>query len=99
MAYATEAVESLAAEIGENIYMDIAKWHLYLGDAKLHTSLAERFYPMMEDGKLTEDAVMQTLQSMTVKVGGQRELPLSDLIPAQNQQELVRLLEDYQRNL
>lgn len=99
MAYATEAVESLAAEIGENIYMDIAKWHLYLGDAKLHTPLAERFYPLMENGNLTEDAVMQALQSMNVTVGGKRDIPLSDLIPAKKQQELVRLLEEYQRNL
>ncbi|MFM7450504.1 MAG: DUF3181 family protein, partial [Leptolyngbyaceae cyanobacterium] len=36
MAKSTSAdVEALAAEIGENIYIDIAKWHLYLSDAHL----------------------------------------------------------------
>ncbi|MCZ0901244.1 DUF3181 family protein, partial [Microcoleus sp. HI-ES] len=28
MANTTQAIESLAAEIGENVYIDIAKWHL-----------------------------------------------------------------------
>ncbi|HAX78262.1 MAG TPA: thylakoid-associated protein, partial [Cyanobacteria bacterium UBA11372] len=41
----TESIEALAAEIGENVYMDIAKWHLYLREAHLHTLLAERMYP------------------------------------------------------
>lgn len=40
-----EIIEALAAEIGENVYMDIAKWHLYLSDAHLHTVLAEQLYP------------------------------------------------------
>jgi hypothetical protein len=38
----TQAVEALAAEIGENIYVDVAKWHLYLSDAHLHTTVAEK---------------------------------------------------------
>ncbi|MGL6338716.1 MAG: DUF3181 family protein, partial [Waterburya sp.] len=33
----TQEIEALAAQIGENVYIDIAKWHLYLNDAHLHT--------------------------------------------------------------
>jgi hypothetical protein len=34
-----EAIERFAAEIGEQVYIDVAKWHLYLKDAHLHTAL------------------------------------------------------------
>lgn len=102
MTYAssTEAIESLAAEIAENIYIDIAKWHLYLGDAKLHTPLAEQLYPIVVDNALSEDKVLEVLRSISIKIGGgRRELPLADLLPMQCQMNLLDLLEDYQRKL
>lgn len=96
----TRAIESLAAEIGENVYMDIAKWHLYLSDAHLHTVLAERFYPLLEDRSLSEDAVAKVLQEVPIKLGGgKREVPLADLVPMQCQVSLMDLLEEFQRKL
>ncbi|MBD2327291.1 DUF3181 family protein [Alkalinema sp. FACHB-956] len=96
----SQAIESLAAEIGENIYIDIAKWHLYLAEAKLHTVLAEQLFPLLESGRVDESAVTQVLQQISVKVGGgKRELPLSDLLPMQCQVNLLDLLEEFQRNL
>ncbi|NJN58156.1 MAG: DUF3181 family protein [Leptolyngbyaceae cyanobacterium SL_5_9] len=96
----TEAIESLAAEIGENIYIDVAKWHLYLRDAHLHTLLAERFYPMLTDSSIDQSKVAETLSNIPVKLGGgKREVPLSDLLPAPVQSDLVELLEEYQRKL
>lgn len=100
MANTTQAIETLAAEIGENVYMDVAKWHLYLRDAHLHTTLAEQIYPMLTDNSLDEDRVRQLLQSISVKLGGgKREVPLADLLPTQVQQTLMELLEEYQRNM
>ncbi|MBD0336373.1 MAG: DUF3181 family protein [Cyanobacteria bacterium Co-bin13] len=102
MAYSTtsEAIEALAAEIGENIYLDIAKWHLYLGDAKLHTPLAERLYPLLQNRSLSENAVNDALQTMTVAIGGgRRQLPLAEFLPSSGQRDLMRLLEDYQNKL
>lgn len=100
MANSTETLESLAAEIGENIYIDIAKWHLYLGVAKLHTPLAEKLMPLVSDGNITEDAVTEVLQGIPIKLGGGRKtLPLSDLLPMQCLVNLVDLLEEFQRNL
>lgn len=97
---ATQAIESLAAEIGENIYMDIAKWHLYLSDAHLHTVLAERIYPMLDSKSLNEDEVLKILQNIPIKLGGgKREVPLSDLLPVQCQVNLMDLLEEFQRKL
>lgn len=95
-----EAVEALAAEIGENIYMDIAKWHLYLGDAKLHTVLADRFYPMLTEGSVAEDDVLKVLQDIPIKLGGGRKtVSLAEMLPMQCQVNLLDLLEEYQRKL
>lgn len=96
----SESIESLAAEIGENIYIDIAKWHLYLREAHLHTTLAEQIYPMLTSNSLDEARVMQILQNIPVKLGGgKREVSLADLLPMQCQVNLMDLLEEYQRKM
>ncbi|MEQ9359515.1 MAG: DUF3181 family protein [Coleofasciculus chthonoplastes F3-SA18-01] len=96
----SEAIETLAAEIGENIYIDVAKWHLYLQDAHLHTPLAERLYPLLTEDNLSEDRVVQILQSIPIKLGGgKREVPLVDLLPMQCQVNLLDLLEEFQRKM
>jgi hypothetical protein len=97
----TELLEALAAEIGENVYIDIAKWHLYLADAKLHTVIAEQTYPLITATKpVEEEEVIQVLESIPVKIGGgRREIPLIDLLPLQCQVNLVDILEKYQREM
>ncbi|MBP0012833.1 MAG: DUF3181 family protein [Roseofilum sp. SBFL] len=98
--YLTESIENLAAEIGKNVYMDIAKWHLYLNDAHLHTPLAERLYPLLVEDDLEENKVLEILQEITVKLGGgRRQIPLLDLMPMQAQLNLMDLLEEFQSNL
>jgi Protein of unknown function (DUF3181) len=93
----SEILESLAAEIGENVYIDIAKWHLYLADAKLHTLVAEQMYPLLTTNSVDEDRVIKVLESISVKIGGgRREIPLIDLLPLQCQVNLVDILEKYQ---
>ncbi len=100
MANTTQAIESLAAEIGENVYIDIAKWHLYLNDAHLHTVVAQQLNSMLEDGNLDADKVGQVLQGIPVKLGGgKREVPLADLIPMQCQVQLMDVLEEFQRKM
>ena len=99
-ANSTEILEALAAEIGENIYIDIAKWHLYLGVAKLHTPLAEKLLPMVSDDNISEDAVVKILQEIPIKLGGgRRTVPLAELLPMQSQVNLIDLFEEYQRQL
>jgi hypothetical protein len=101
MAYSsTETIEKLAATIGENVYIDIAKWHLYLRDAHLHTLLAEQLYPMLTAGGLQENQVLEVLKQISVKLGGGKlEVPLSDLLPMQSQVHLMDVLEEFQRDL
>jgi hypothetical protein len=96
----TEVIEALASEIGENVYIDIAKWHLYLSDAHLDTVIAEQVYPMLTSNSLDEDRVVQILQGISVKIGGgKREIPLIDLLPRQCQVNLMDILEKYQRKM
>ncbi len=96
----TQAIESLAAEIGEAVYIDVAKWHLYLANAHLHTVLAEALYPLLVANTLTEAKVAEVLQAIPVKLGGgKREVPLADLVPMQGQVLLMELLEEFQRQL
>lgn len=96
----SRAIESLAAEIGEKIYIDVAKWHLYLADAHLHTVLAEQLYPLLSANAVVENEVIKILEGISVKLGGgKREVPLVDLLPMQCQVNLLDLLEEFQRNL
>jgi len=101
MAYSnSEAIEKLAATIGDNVYIDVAKWHLYLRDAHLHTVLAEQLYPMLAGGKVEENKVVDLLKRTPVKLGGGKvEVPLADLLPMQSQVHLMDALEDFQRDL
>ncbi|MBD1824167.1 DUF3181 family protein [Cyanobacteria bacterium FACHB-DQ100] len=97
----SETIEALAAEIGESVYIDVAKWHLYLNDAHLHTLLAERLFPLISGGKtIQEDEVLKIVQNIPVKLGGgKREVPLLDLLPMQCQVNLIDTLEEFQRSL
>lgn len=96
----SEIIEAIAAEIGENVYIDVAKWHLYLADAKLHTMLAEQLYPILTARSLSEDRVKQVLQNIPVKLGGgKKEIPLIDLIPAQGQADLTDILAKFQNEM
>jgi hypothetical protein len=96
----SEAIERLAVAIGEQVYIDIAKWHLYLNDAHLHTPLAEKIYPLLVDRNLSEQAVMDILTAMPVKIGGgKREIPLLELIPLQCQMNLMDALERFAQEM
>jgi hypothetical protein len=96
----SQDIEDLAADIGQQVYIDVAKWHLYLADAHLHTVLAEKFYPMLKSGSISEAQVQKVLAEIPVKLGGGRkELALADLVPMQAQVSLVDLLENFQRKL
>lgn len=95
-----EAIESLAANIGEAVYIDVAKWHLYLNDAKLHTLVAQRMYTLVEEGRISEAEVSRVLEDIPVPLGaGRKKIPLMDLIPSTCIGALIRVLEDFQDQL
>lgn len=91
-----ETIEALAANIGEAVYIDVAKWHLYLNDAKLHTLVAQRVYPMIEEDRISESDVTQILQDIPIPLGaGKKQVPLIDLVPSASVSDLMRVLEDF----
>ncbi|MBR8827589.1 MAG: DUF3181 family protein [Gomphosphaeria aponina SAG 52.96 = DSM 107014] len=93
----TQEIEKLAAEIGENIYIEVAKWHLYLANAHLHTVVAERVYPLLEKGNFNQAQIEQILADIPVELGGGKlAVPLGQLLPNQCLMNLVGLLEEYQ---
>ncbi|WP_413165195.1 DUF3181 family protein [Capilliphycus salinus ALCB114379] len=96
----TQEIEKLASEIGENIYIDVAKWHLYLSDAHVHTQVAEQLYPLLENGNLEAGSINQVLQGITVSLGGGKmTTSLANLIPNSVESDLLKMLEEYQRQM
>ena len=96
----TEDIEALAAVIGENVYIDVAKWHLYLRDAHLHNVLAQKLYPLLTGDNLEESQVLQILADIPVQLGGgKRQVSLADLLPTRSQINLMDTLEEYQRQI
>ncbi len=97
----TITIEKLAAAISKEVYIDIAKWHLYLNDAKLDIHLAEKFYETItRSGKsVDQKTITEVLNSISVKLGGgQKELPLSDLIPTAIQSRLLDVVEQFSKS-
>jgi Protein of unknown function (DUF3181) len=97
----TQQIESLASDIGDNIYIDVAKWHLYLKEAKLHTVLAEKAVEAIgSHSSITGDLINSILSQVTIPLGGGRkELPLGDLIPVACQAKLLDILQEFARDL
>lgn len=92
-----EAIESLAANIGEAVYMDVAKWHLYLNDAKIHTLVAQRMYALIEGDRIAESEISKVLADIPIPLGaGRKQIPLLDLVPENCISTLARVLEDFQ---
>ncbi len=95
----SQQIEQLAAAIGNEVYIDVEKWHLYLKDAKLHTDLAERLAPIILDQAVSEAAVTEVLQQIPIKLGGGRtQLSLSDVLPMQSLLNLLDVLEEFSRS-
>jgi hypothetical protein len=93
-------IERLAGELGDQVYLDVAKWHLYLRDAKLHTSLADQLGPIAEAGKVSEAEVIGVLNQTVIELGGgKQKLPLSELIPASGIRRVLDVLEEWSRSV
>jgi hypothetical protein len=96
----SEKIEALAAEIGDNIYIDVAKWHLYLSNAHLHTVLAEKIYPLLNKNSLTDNKIKEILASISIQLGGGKlEVSLAQLLPKQCEQNLINIVQDFQENM
>lgn len=94
------ALETLAASIGEVAYIDVAKWHLYLNDAKLHKLVAQRLYPMIEGDRISEADISQALQEISIPIAaGRKQIPLADLVPTVCLGDIAEALEAFKAQL
>ncbi|MFN3927311.1 MAG: DUF3181 family protein [Pseudanabaenaceae cyanobacterium] len=93
----SEQVEQLAGAIAEEIYIDVAKWHLYLGDAKLAVPIAEKL--AVQSQKLTMAQLKELLAEFRVGIGGGKSsLPLIDFIPEGGLQKLLEISHQFLRD-
>ena len=89
-------LKDLKLAIADRIYIQIANWHLYLGDACLAEPLAIACSANLELGPAV--AARQAIESVRVSLGGgSTVLPLSRLIPPVQLLDLEEILDPYCR--
>jgi hypothetical protein len=94
MTLAASDLEELSRAIADRLYVQIAGWHLYLGDAGLAETLAIECAGRLEQG--TSVCARQALEAVQVPIGGgATRLPLARLVPAGQLRDLEELLEPY----
>ena len=87
-------LHELEISISERIYIQIEKWHLYLGDAGLAEALALECQANLDEGVAL--AARKGLESVSVQLGGGSfRLPLARLIPTSLIFDLEEILSSY----
>jgi Protein of unknown function (DUF3181) len=93
-------IEKLAVAIAEEVYLEVAKWHLYIDDikdAKLHLVLAEQLFPLVVEAKVTRTAINQALANILITIGdGKQTIPLLQFIPATVEETLMDVLSRFE---
>ena len=94
MTLAAQDLEELTRSIADRLYVEVANWHLYLGDAGLAAPLAQECAGRLDQGAAV--CARQALEAVQVPIGdGATRLPLARLIPASQLRDLEELLEPY----
>jgi hypothetical protein len=94
MTLAAQALADLTRDIADRIYLQVAGWHLYLGDAGLAAVLAEECAARLDQGAAV--CARQALEAVQVPIGGgATRLPLARLVPAGLLRDLEELLQPY----
>lgn len=94
MTLAASDLEELSRSIADRLYVQIAGWHLYLGDAGLAETLAIECAGRLDQGASV--CARQSLEAVQVPIGGgATRLPLARLVPAGQLRDLEELLAPY----
>ena len=89
-------LKDLEVLIGDQLFIQVASWHLYLGDAGLAKAVAIECIAKIEEGPAI--AAQKALESIQVSLaGGESSLPLCQLIPPDQVVDLSNLLDPYCR--
>ncbi len=90
----SQLITDLKLAISDRIYIQVAGWHLYLGDAGLSEELAIECSSRFEEG--FRDAAKKSLDAIQVPLaGGSQKVPLSSLVPKPLLFDLEEILEPY----
>ena len=86
-------IEQLQNALAERLYLQVAGWHLYLGDAGLAQALAIECAARLDQGPAV--CARQALEAVQVPIGGgATRLPLARLVPPGQLRDLEDLLQD-----
>ena len=93
MKLSASQLNELERALAERLYLDIAGWHLYLGDAHLAQALAIECAARLELGAAV--CARQALEAVQVSIGGgATRLPLARLVPAGQLRDLEDVLQE-----
>ncbi|MEB3243572.1 MAG: DUF3181 family protein [Cyanobacteriota bacterium] len=94
MTLSAQDLEELTQAIADRLYVEVANWHLYLGDAGLAAPLAEECAGRIDQGAAV--CARAALEAVQVPIGGgATRLPLARLIPASQLRDLEDILRPY----
>jgi hypothetical protein len=96
MSLSANDLHTLEVSLADRLYLQIAGWHLYLGDAGLAQSLAIECAARLDQGSAV--CARQALEAVQVPIGGgATRLPLARLVPAGQLRDLEEVLEPFCR--
>jgi hypothetical protein len=94
MTLAAQDLEELTRSLADRLYLQVANWHLYLGDAGLANPLALECAGRLDRGAAV--CARQALEAVQVPIGGgSTRLPLARLMPAGQLRDLEELLQPF----
>ena len=94
MTLSAQDLGELSRSLADRLYVQVAGWHLYLGDAGLADTLAQECAARLEHGAAV--CARQALEAVQVPIGGgSTRLPLARLLPAGQLRDLEDLLRPY----
>ena len=87
-------LKELELALADRLYVQVAGWHLYLGDAGLAATLASECAARLDQGAAV--CARQALEAVQVGIGGgATRLPLARLVPPGQLRDLEELLQPY----
>jgi len=96
MSLSASDLHELELALADRLYLQVARWHLYLGDAGLSQALAIECAARLDQGPAV--AARLSLEAVQVPIGGgSTRLPLARLIPAGQLRDLEDVLEPFCR--
>ena len=96
MTLSASDLKDLEVALADRLYVQVAGWHLYLGDAGLAQNLAIECAARLDQGVAV--CARQALEAVQVPIGGgSTRLPLARLIPTAQLRDLEEVLAPFCR--